>query len=129
MGDAVIVNPLKYTNPYGETSYINPMTYIGSGGISNYQSSGSNSNYLANSGYSWPSFSYQEGGLARRPQLAKIAERGPEIVLNENITQKIMSAVNGGGQTVVQVFLGEKDLTDIIMKRVVKKMANKGAKF
>jgi hypothetical protein len=43
----IIVNALKYTNPQGVTSYINPMNYNSTGGISGYQggvnTSGSNS--------------------------------------------------------------------------------------
>jgi hypothetical protein len=39
-GDIVQVNGLKYTSPSGYTSYINPMTYIESGGISRYQTEG-----------------------------------------------------------------------------------------
>lgn len=40
LGDTVLVNGLVYTSPSGQQTTINPMTYIGSGGISKYQTKG-----------------------------------------------------------------------------------------
>ena len=50
-GNNILVNALKYTNPDGKVSYINPMSFIDNGGISGYQGSG-NAGGSSGGGYS-----------------------------------------------------------------------------
>ena len=48
VGNTVLVNGLKYTNPQGQTTIINPLTYHDEGGIANYQAAGNTLTKSAN---------------------------------------------------------------------------------
>lgn len=86
----VSISALKYTNPQGQTYYINPMTYHDTGGVSSYMSSGSSSSSSSSGmydpGYQLPAIfsGYAEGGISTSPQVATVSERGhPEIHLTQ----------------------------------------------
>ncbi len=94
-----LVNPLIYTNPQGDTSYINPMTYASTGGIANYQgaaSSGNTSSAMA--GYSLPAIFAAKGYLANEgPKAITVGERGTELVLPNDISRTIIDLTASGG--------------------------------
>ncbi len=116
------INALKYTNPNGVVSYINPMTYIDTGGISNYigltsSNSGSTSvksssgnasissgnfddpwmnagKYASPSNYStnWSA----KGALFNKPAVTAIAESGREMVLPSDLTETVIALTRMG---------------------------------
>jgi len=72
-----------------------------------------------------------EGDVVRRPTLAMIGEAGPEAVVplnNPKRAREVMSRAGllnmgfggGGGAPTVQVFLGTREITDILDVRVVR---------
>jgi hypothetical protein len=82
----VLVNPLIYTNPQGVTSYINPMTYNETGGISNYQGAASSGN--SSSSYTLPAIFAARGAfLDDGPERVIAGEAGPELILPNKFTQ------------------------------------------
>ena len=128
----VSIPGLKYTNPQGVTSIINPMDYISGGGISNYIGlSGSSS-------YSLPSVLRARGGLVEKPEVALIGEAGSELVLPHDITQELVDLTAMGravkmapntapaGDIVVKLYLDGKELTNAVMSRAASGMRAKG---
>jgi TP901 family phage tail tape measure protein len=102
LGDTVLVNGLKYTNPQGYTSYINPMTFQENGGISSYQGSGSSSKSSsysnAGAGVQLPPIFAAKGYLANQgPRAITVGERGTELVLPSDISRTIIDLTASGG--------------------------------
>lgn len=147
MGDLVLVNALKYTNPSGNTSYINPFSYIGGGGISKYQGAGNagGGQVLASSGGGGVSYANggftnsiwsAEGGVFDRPATTHIAERGVEMVLPTKLTKMFLSMADagagGGGSPeisiVVENYWDGRKVTDLVMSKATKTMKLRGAK-
>jgi hypothetical protein len=156
MGDTVLVNALKYTNPNGVVNYINPMTYIGNGGISNYQGSSSNAGgsnpsagssapVYGNSGVSAPggsisSFFSADGGVFDKPAVTHVAEKGVEMVLPTKLSRMFLSLADaglgqgaaGGAKIVIEDhtehhwYMDNREVTNLIMKGVQKKIQLRG---
>ena len=108
---------LKYTNPQGVTSVINPMNYISGGGVSNYI------NLRA------------RGGLVESPEIAMIGEAGSELVLPHDITQEIVSLTKmgraaktggGGGDTTININLDGRQIAQAVMNRATGMMRQAG---
>ncbi|MCK9570970.1 phage tail tape measure protein [Candidatus Pacearchaeota archaeon] len=138
----VLVNPLIYTNPQGVTSYINPMTYHSTGGISNYQGAGSSGNSGGSGSYQLPAIFRARGGLVEKPEIDVIADQGPEIILPTKLTRMFtslaemgFSAVGGRSSEKIVIedhtehhwYMDGKEVTNVLMDRVMKKMQLKGA--
>ena len=113
----VSIPGLKYTNPQGVTSIINPMNYISGGGISNYI------NLRA------------RGGLVESPEIAMIGEAGSELVLPHDITQEIVSLTKmgraaktggGGGDTTININLDGRQIAQAVMNRATGMMRQAG---
>ncbi|MBT0160581.1 phage tail tape measure protein [Candidatus Bathyarchaeota archaeon A05DMB-2] len=64
---------------------------------------------------------YQHGGIAATPQLALIAERGPEVVLPAKILDSL-----GAPNVNVVIELDGRKITDVVMKRAVTRLQTKG---
>jgi len=102
----IAVNALKYTPPGSSTPvYINPMTYIESGGVSKYisgssgSSGGSSGNYATSIGYTLPSVFLAKGALVDQPTLAVVGEAGEEMVLPAPITKALLGMISTGGRS------------------------------
>lgn len=113
----VSIPGLKYTNPQGVTSVINPMNYISGGGVSNYI------NLRA------------RGGLVESPEIAMIGEAGSELVLPHDITQEIVSLTKmgraaktggGGGDTTININLDGRQIAQAVMNRATGMMRQAG---
>lgn len=123
----VSIPGLKYTNPQGVTSVINPMNYISGGGITNYI------NLRA------------RGGLIENPEVAMIGEAGSEMVLPHDITQELVDLTAMGraaktgevsqsamrsqapaGDIVVKLYLDGRELTNAVMSKSTTMMRQKG---
>ena len=144
-GETVIVNPLKYTSPSGQTTYINPETYIDNGGISGAQGGGVNGSdwgggvgYTGDYGLPSGLQGYAEGGISLGPQVAPVSEGGhPELHLPltpANVQQYLSGALapqngNGGEGDEVHIYIGTEEVTNMVLKRTMRRMKAKGAKF
>ena len=122
----VSIPGLKYTNPQGVTSVINPMNYISGGGITNYIGLRA------------------RGGLIEKPEVAMIGEAGSEMVLPHDITQEIVDLTAMGraaktgdvrqsdmrtppaGDIIVKLYLDGRELTNAVMSRSASMMRQKG---
>jgi len=108
----VSIPGLKYTNPQGVTSIINPMNYISGGGISNYI------NLRA------------RGGLIEKPEVALLGEAGSEMVLPHDITQTILNMTNSGrgmgGNTTININLDGRQIAQAVMNRATGMMRQSG---
>jgi hypothetical protein len=108
----VSIPGLKYTNPQGVTSVINPMNYISGGGISNYI------NLRA------------RGGLIEKPEVALLGEAGSEMVLPHDITQTILNMTNSGrgmgGNTTININLDGRQIAQAVMNRATGMMRQSG---
>ena len=122
----VSIPGLKYTNPQGVTSVINPMNYISGGGITDYIGLRA------------------RGGLIEKPEVAMIGEAGSEMVLPHDITQEIVDLTAMGraaktgdvgqsatksqpaGDIVVKLYLDGRELTNAVMSRAASGMRAKG---
>jgi hypothetical protein len=81
LGTSVLVNALKYTSPNGTVSYINPLTYNSTGGITGYQGS---------TGYQLPAIFRAKGALEDRgPEHVIVGEEGPELIIPAKYTALI----------------------------------------
>ena len=81
LGTSVLVNALKYTSPNGTVSYINPLTYHSTGGITGYQGS---------TGYQLPAIFRAKGALEDRgAEQVIVGEEGPELILPAKYTALI----------------------------------------
>jgi hypothetical protein len=146
----VQVNALKYTNPSGVTNYINPMTFLSSGGISGYQGSSSNygSSYgrgaaavaAANPGYSLPGIFRANGALEDQGARSVIVgEAGPELILPAKFTRMFTamadsysgsSGSSSGQQTIVienNHYWDGRKVTDLVMTQSKKRLQQQGA--
>jgi hypothetical protein len=80
LGTSVLVNALKYTAPNGTVSYINPLTYQSTGGITGYQGS-------TGGGYQLPGIFRAKGALEDRgAEQVVVGEDGPELILPAKYT-------------------------------------------
>lgn len=81
LGTSVLVNALKYTSPNGTVSYINPLTYHSTGGITGYQGT---------TGYQLPAIFRAKGALEDRgAEHVIVGEEGPELILPAKYTALI----------------------------------------
>lgn len=130
----VSIPGLKYTNPQGVTTIINPMDYISGGGVANYIGlSGGSSG--SPGGYVLPPVLRARGGLIEKPEVALIGEAGSELVLPHDITQELVDLTRMGrmtksqgptGDIVVKLYLDGKELTNAVMSRAASGMRAKG---
>jgi hypothetical protein len=128
------INALTYTNPSGVVSYINPMTYNSTGGVSNYQGSGSSG---GSSSYGLAPIFMARGGIPNRPTLAMVAEKGEEMVLPNNITMMFLrlaamgfrgeSSTNDSPITIILHIDGE-EITRVVTSRMKSKLNVRGLK-
>jgi TP901 family phage tail tape measure protein len=123
LGDMVLVNALQYTNPAGNTYYINPMTYQETGGISRYQGA--------------------KGALIDDgPKRITVGEAGPELILPAKLTRMFLSLADaglgkwsepGGNRVIIEdhtkheLHIDGKKIADITMKRATQKLKLRGA--
>jgi hypothetical protein len=127
----VSIPGLRYTNPQGVTTIINPMNYHSGSGISS--SSG------GSSGYSLPAVLRARGGLIESPEVALIGEKGSEMVLPPDITQTIQTLTNMGlgkaelgkfrpddGDITINVNLDGRQITQAVMSRATGMMKQAG---
>ena len=129
----VSIPGLKYTNPGGVTTVINPMNYLSGGGVSNYISGGSSGR---SGGYSLPAAFRARGGLIEKPEVALIGEKGSEMVLPHDITQTILTLTNmglgkagarsEGGDITVNINLDGRQITQAVMSRATGMMKQAG---
>lgn len=132
----VSIPGLKYTNPGGVTTVINPMNYLSGGGVSNYISGGSSGR---SGGYSLPAAFRARGGLIEKPEVALIGEKGSEMVLPHDITQTIQTLTNMGldkaelgksnpvdGDITINVNLDGRQITHAVMSRATGMMKQAG---
>jgi len=127
----VSIPGLKYTNPQGVTTIINPMNYNSGSGISSSSSSSGGS-----SGYSLPTVFRARGGLIESPEVALIGEKGREMVLPNDITETILTLTNmglgkagagtGGGDTTININLDGRQIAQAVMNRATGMMRQAG---
>jgi TP901 family phage tail tape measure protein len=125
----VSIPGLKYTNPQGVTTIINPMNYNSGSGLSSSSSSSGGS-----SGYSLPTVFRARGGLIESPEVALIGEKGSEMVLPHDITQTILTLTNmglgkaggGSGDTTININLDGRQIAQAVMNRATGMMRQAG---
>jgi D-alanyl-D-alanine carboxypeptidase len=72
---------------------------------------------------------FARGAIVKRPTLATIAERGGEAVVTPAQLAEFAnfaSSKSGGGDTIVKVYLGNREVTDLVMKQATSKLYQKG---
>ena len=81
---------------------------------------------------------YAEGGISLGPQVAPVSEGGhPELHLPltpANVQQYLSGALapqngNGGEGDEVHIYIGTEEVTNMVLKRTMRRMKAKGAKF
>ena len=126
---------LKYTNPQGVTTIINPMDFIEGGGIANYigLSGGSSGGSSGSSNYVLPPVLRARGGLIEKPEVALIGEAGSEMVLPHDITQTLVDLTrmggkrgDGGGNTTINILLDGRQVAQAVMNRATGQMRQSG---
>ncbi len=129
------INGLKYTNPGGQTYYINPMTYHSTGGISDYIGRSSSSSPLPsvfNTNNPWAA----KGADVTEHQLIHVAEKGPELILPPKIRNTILrltdmgfGSIEGGNQATIEpadIYLDCQKVGQIVFKVGTSRIRRKG---
>jgi hypothetical protein len=69
---------------------------------------------------------YAMSGWAMRPQLATLAENGPEVILNDSKLDELASRLGGGGgNTYIFNVDGARDV-DVVVAEIARKLRNEG---
>jgi hypothetical protein len=156
LGNAVLVNALKYTNPAGYTYYINPLNYADTGGIAAYQGTsgiytggtsggGGGTVFMpASSITSMAGFFAAKGALVEEPSRVVVADKGPELILPARLTKMFLALAEAGlgegswkggssprivieDHTVHEHFWNGRKVCDLVMSQAESKLRLRGA--